>query len=137
MVKHRPTLNVNKVSAHYAKKDKVPIKYVCTTSLTPRGIPVDVFFRDTPHPEFGNRYFGVYQKMVDLYITNADMVEDLQFDCIEGPEGWEYSSYVHDFKNVGDNFIDGGRDYTRRGGHEIPPIKTFVVKDGEFVPDFS
>jgi hypothetical protein len=138
MVKHRPITDTQKVSALYTKKDNTPIKYVCTTSIQPRGVPMDVFYRDTPHPEFGNKYFGIYQNSLGVYmIAGADKVEDLTFDCIEGPEGWEYSSHVHDFKYVGDSFIDGGREYTRMGGNCIPPVKTFRVKDGEFASDFS
>jgi len=130
MVNHKPITDVDKVCKVYSEKDGVPIKYVCTTSLSSRGRSFDVFYRETPHPEFGNRYFGLDGK----YITNGDKVEELTFDCIEGDTGWEYSSYAHDFKYIGDYFIDGGRDYTRVGGRTIPKVTAFKVKDGEFCP---
>ena len=137
-MKHRPMTDTQKVSALYSKKDNTPIKYVCTTSIQTRGVPMDVFYRDTPHPEFGNKYFGIYRNSLGVYmIADADKVEDLKFGCIAGPSGWEYSSHVHDFKYVGESFIDGGRDYTRMGGASIPPVKTFVVRSGEFVSDIS
>ena len=133
MVNHRPLTDIDKVCRVYSEKDGVPIEYVCTTSLEPRGRPFDIFYRETPHPEFGNHYFGLDGK----WITNADRVEDYTFDCIEGSSGWFYSRHVHDFVAEGDLAIDGGREYTRRLGSMLPEVKQFVVKDGEFVPDNS
>jgi hypothetical protein len=137
MVKHSPILNVEGVCEYYSAKDGVPIKYVCTTSLTPRGRAYDIFFRDTPHPQFGNRYFGLFKENDGGYITGADSVEELTFHCIEGKDGWEYSSHVHDFKYVGDNYIDGGRSYTRLGGNTMPRVKSYVVHDGRFVVEMA
>lgn len=133
MVKHRPLTNTEKVCKVYSEKDGVPIKYVCTTSLEPRGRPFDIFYRDTPHPDFGNHYFGTD----GVFIVNGDRVEDYVFECIEGPGGWEYSRHVHDFITVGDGAIDGGREYTRRLGSVIPEVKQFVVRDGAFVENNS
>ena len=129
MVNHRPITNTTEVEKVYSEKDGVSVKYVCTTSLTPRGRPFDVFFRETPHPEFGNRYFGIDGQ----WITNGDKVEDFIFECIEGVEGWFYSSHVHDFVTEGDLAIDGGREYTRRLGSVLPDVKQFHVRDGVFL----
>jgi hypothetical protein len=60
MIKHYPQFDTKKVIKHYEEKDNVPITYICTTDLRVSDHPVDVFFRESPHPEFGNRYFGLY-----------------------------------------------------------------------------
>lgn len=135
MVNHDPIKDVDIVCSLYSKKDGVPITYVCTTSLPHTKSPCDIFFRETPHPEFGNRYFGLYQGYSNLFITNADNVEELTFDTIRGDAGYEYSRHRHDFCSVpGAGFIDGGRDYTRVGGDPIPEVVQFKVKDGKFCP---
>lgn len=129
-INHNPILDTDKIVDHYTKKDGVDIKYVCTTDLRNSDMPVDIFYRDTPHPEFGNRYFGLFVGVFsgDLMITNADMVEDLEFGMIEVDGEYYYSRSHHDYKVVGDKMIDGGRQYIRSsGGAEV-----FRVKDGEF-----
>ena len=140
---HRPIFDAVLVSQHYSEKDKVPVKYVCTTSLTGRGAMVDVFYRSTPHPEFGNKYFGLYWAEVgpqmQLMIAGADSVEELQFDMVQDSEGhYHYSRYVHDYHTVvvgtGSGVaIDGGREYTKTVGG--PDLSGFKVKDGEFYVD--
>ena len=99
---------------------------------------MDIFYRETPHPDFGNRYFGLYRNQhfaADgmIMITNADKIEDVEFGMLEGPDGWEYSQHRHDFRYVGACAIDGGRAYIRRVGDLSVPVKCFVVKDGKFV----
>jgi hypothetical protein len=59
-VMHNPLFDTDKVCKHYSEKDGVPIKYVCTSALGDEAQAMDIFYRDTPHPEFGNRYFGLY-----------------------------------------------------------------------------
>lgn len=131
-VKHFPIFGKENVIEYYSKKDGVPIRYVCTTELKPYGTIFDVFYRDTPHPEFGNRYFGIGYHNGSLVITDADNVEQLSFCCIGDGNGfWTYSRGTHHFKNFGDNAIDGGRSYTRIVGNLDTKVKTFVVKDGE------
>ena len=58
-IKHDPIMNIKKAEEHYSEQDGVPVQYVCTTDLQRSDSPFDIFFRDTPHPEFGNRYFGL------------------------------------------------------------------------------
>jgi hypothetical protein len=123
------------IIAHYSEKDGVDIKYICTTDLNASDVPVDVFYRSTPHPQFGNRYFGLYHcNMRDsLMITNADVVEDFSFGMIQDKDGqWYYSSSHHDCVMIEDKMIDGGRVYNRGWGYSI-----FKIKDGEFVEDMS
>lgn len=54
---------------------------------------------------------------------------------VEGPDGYEYSQHRHDFRQVGDVAIDGGRAYTRMVGNIAKPVQRFKVKDGEFIED--
>lgn len=132
-IKHYPINNVNKIIELYEEKDGVPIHYVCTTDITISDVPVDVFFRETPHPEFGNRYFGLYQDPYTgkLMITNAEIVETFEFGMVVNDDGdWEYSQSHHDYKQFKNGaMIDGGREYIRSSGHH----SVYKLKDGEFV----
>jgi hypothetical protein len=135
-IKHHPYMDPDKACAVYSKKDGVPIKYVCTTGYGHEAMARDVFFRDTPHPEFGNRYFHLFWDNGNLYIGNADRIESEVFDMILGEEGWEYSQHRHDYRTVGANSIDGGRAYRRVGwqsGSVPVAVEMMVVRDGEFV----
>ena len=130
-IQHEPLFDVEKVTAHYTEKDGVPVKYVCTTDLRASDVPVDVYYRETPHPEFGNHYFGLYHDHVrgGLMFTNADVVESLEFGMIEVDGKYYYSASHHDYKVVEGKMIDGGRAYIRSsGGAEV-----FQVKNGKFI----
>lgn len=131
-VSHNPILNTNWVADYCSKRDGVPVKYVCTTALDSSATAQDVFYRSTPHPEFGNRYFGMYvSPNTFTYIGNADRIEDLEFGMILDENGmWHYSSHRHDYKSFGKKCIDGGRAYIRGWGFEM-----FKVKDGKFVEE--
>ena len=135
MIKHRPLFGTKMLEEHYSKKDGVPVSYVCTTALELYGTKaVDVFFRETPHPEFDNRYFGIFLQDDKPMITNADKVESLIFEMIEVNGEWHYSTHRWDFYTVGDVCIDGGRAYLRLvGNFADKKRKTFKVKDGVFV----
>jgi len=134
-INHQPTFDIDRVIKIYQKKDGVPIKYVCSTSLNTEGaMAADVFYRETPHPEFGNRYFGLYFSGGLEYITNADKVEELEFDVVQvGNKGF-YSRHRHDFVQTGPVAIDGGRAYLRLIGNNLSdyPIRKYKVKDGQF-----
>lgn len=138
-VRHYPRFDTKKVEQLYTEKDAVPVTYVCTTGRENDTYARDIFYRETPHPKFGNRYFGLhygtYPTLDDkpaLYIADADWVEDLTFAMIQS-EGWYYySSHRHDMVNTAVGFIDGGRAYTRVGGNPIPNVETFVVRNGQF-----
>ena len=141
-IKLSPILDTEKVCKHYSEKDGVPVKYVCTSAPNEHAIyAADIFYRETPHPEFGNRYFGIYHATgygaalePQIMITNADMIEDLEFGMVEGPEGWEYSQHRHDYRQVGNCAVDGGRAYFRRvGGDLSAPAKYMKIVDGKFV----
>ena len=131
-IKHFPIFDTEAVIEHYKSEGA---KYVCTTELKAYGIPVDVFYRPTPHPVYGNRYFGLYRDDFSnsVYICNADAVENLDFCVIDNGKGeWTYSQYTHDFLSWGENYIDGGRAYTRVGGNVLNRVKSLRIVDGEF-----
>lgn len=132
---HESLFDTDKIAEHYSEKDNVEVKYVCTSALGAQDFAVDVFYRPTPHPEFGNRYFGIYRNMyaagAQIMITNADKIESLDFGMIEDSEGnLHYSAHRHDYKVVDNgNMIDGGRAYVRTN----TSTKAYRVKDGELV----
>jgi len=137
-IQHRPIFNTQKVIEHYSEKDGVDIKYVCTSALGDEARAMDIFYRETPHPEFGNHYFGLWWSRPigargQLMITNADKIEDVEFGMKEYEGEWHYSQHRHDFYTVGDVSLDGGRAYFRCVGNVNSPTKWLVVKDGEFV----
>ena len=130
-IQHKPLFDTAKVEEVYTEKDGVEVKYVCTTDLNASDVPVDVFYRPTPHPQFGNRYFGLYYDHIrdHMMITNADIVESLEFGMIEDQGKYYYSQSHHDYKVVEGKMIDGGRQYIRSsGGAEV-----FKIQDGVFV----
>lgn len=134
MINHAPIFNVEKVEEHYSKKDGVPVKYVCTSSPNLHGTtPADIFYRETPHPKFGNKYFGLFKDSIteNLMITNADELEGAEFVMIQDRDGkYWYSSHRHDCLFVDGGMIDGGRSYVRTNGCET---SLFKIENGELV----
>jgi len=132
-IQHNPIYNSDLVIKHYSERDGVPIKYICTSALGNEEFAMDIFYRETPHPEFGNRYFGLYMNRFteQVMITNADAIEGKEFAMVEDLNGdLVYSQHRHDFRMMKNgNMIDGGRAYVRANGM----IRSFEVKDGEFV----
>ena len=101
MIKHESLFDTQKVCELFSKKDGVPITYVCTSALGDEVQAMDIFFRETAHPEFGNRYFGIYYHpmSVNLVVTNADRIESVEFGLIEDDAGdLQYSAHRHDYK---------------------------------------
>ena len=134
-IQHSPLFDTAKVEALYTEKDGVEVKYVCTTAVQQHAeFAADVFYRATPHPQFGNRYFALYHNLYAddavVMITNADQVENFEFGMIEDADGkYYYSQHRHDYKVIGDKMIDGGRSYIRSGGR----VDVFKIQDGKFV----
>ena len=134
-IKHSPMLDPKRVCKLYSEKDGVDVKYVCTSAIQEHAsFAADVFYRETPHPQFGNRYFALYRNPysdnAEIMVTNADKIEDLAFCMVEGPEGWEYSQHRHDYRQVGNGAVDGGRSYFRLSSVSAKYMK---IVDGEFV----
>jgi hypothetical protein len=145
-IHHEPLFDTAKVEQLYTEKDGVEVKYVCTSAPNEHATyAADIFYRETPHPEFGNRYFGLYRNPYfavgdgphfadgTVMIANADPIEGLEFGMVEGPEGWEYSQHRHDYRPVGDCAVDGGRAYFKRAGDLSVPAKFMKIVDGKFV----
>ena len=131
-IQHSTLFDTAKVEAHYTEKDGADVKYVCTSALGSQDFATDVFYRPTPHPEFGNKYFGLYHDHMrgHMMITNADQIESLEFGMIESKGKYYYSQHRHDYKVIDDKMIDGGRAYIRSGAHDVD---VFKIQDGEFV----
>jgi hypothetical protein len=134
-INHNPVLDTTRAEEIYSKKDGVPVKYVCT-SAKGQGVRYDdVFYRETPHPEFGNRYFALHRDdlwdgVTTVRIYDADWIEDETFGMFEHEGTWYYSRGRHDYVSNGSGVIDGGRAYVRGSLN----VKLFKVKDGEFIP---
>ena len=137
-INHRPIFNTQNICEIYSEKDGVPVTYVCTTALDDGTQAMDVYYRETPHPEFGNRYFGLYwsdaleRNLAHVMICNADKVEELFFEMVEANGQWQYSQHRHDFYSVGNVTIDGGRAYMKLMGNIHAPRSTMKVLNGEF-----
>ena len=135
-IHHSPIQDIEKIIEHYERKDGVSITYVCTSDLRASDVPVDIFYRSTPHPDFGNRYFGIFWDSIrnSVMICNADIIEDLEFPMIVGPDGrYYYSQSHHDYVSFDNgSVIDGGRVYARGHGYEF-----YKVKNGEFIKDYG
>lgn len=133
-IHHESLFDTQKICEHYTEKDGVPVTYVCTSAIGNEAQAMDIFFRQTPHPEFGNRYFGLYRNAMsgNLMITNADQIESVEFGLIKDDAGdLQYSAHRHDFKMFDNgNMIDGGRAYIKSSRCEI---KHYVVRDGKMV----
>lgn len=134
-IKHPSLFDTARVEELYTQKDGVEVKYVCTSDLKASDVPMDIFYRDTPHPEFGNKYFGLFRNPDPasdgtLMITNADKVEEYEFGMIKDKDDkWYYSSSHHDCLFIDGKMIDGGRAYIRSTGLD----GVFKVRNGEFV----
>ena len=136
-IKHKPQFNIDKVTAHYSKKDGVPVHYVCTSDLDESDRPIDIYYRDTPHPDYNNFYFGLYADEEDrMMICKADSIEKYQFGLISEPDKdeWVYSQCHHDSVEIDSGFIGGGRRYIKRGGNlDTQEFVVRKVKDGEII----
>lgn len=141
-IQHNPIFDTERVCELYSSKDGVPVKYVCTSAPNEHAsYAADIFYRETPHPEFGNRYFGLYYNMVDTrvtqhpqaMITNCDGIENLDFEMVDVDGTLHYSQHRHDFRSVDDVSIDGGRAYIRLVGNISRPRKSLKIKNGEFI----
>lgn len=130
-IKHYPLFNTEDVCKHYSEKDGVEVTYVCTTDLNASDVPVDVYYRGTPHPQYGNRYFGLYYdtRRDATMICAADIVEQFEFGMVENDHGeLEYSQSHHDYKHFDNGqMIDGGRVYIRSSG----VAEVYKVKNGQ------
>ena len=134
-IKHNPIFDTEKVEKLYSEKDGVSVKYVCTSSANMGTVSYDIFYRETPHPDFGNRYFGLFKNQdKQIMITNADTIENLDFDMVKVKDEWHYSQDRWDYRQVADDLaIDGGRAYLKMAGNfKDYETGSFKVIDGKF-----
>ena len=141
-INHRPIFDTKRAEQLYSEKDGVPVTYVCTSALGNEAQAMDIFYREIPHPEFGNRYFGLYRNPDPasdgtVMITNADKIEDAEFGMVEVDDRLHYSQHRHDFYSVGEVSLDGGRAYFRRVGDMSIPATFMKISDGKFVLENS
>ena len=129
-IQHEPLFDTAKVEELYGRKDGCEVRYVCTSDLNASDVPCDIFYRAEPHPDFGNRYFGLYWDSVRncTMITNADVIESLEFGMIEVDGKYYYSQSHHDYKVVEGKMIDGGRAYIKSSGGTT----VMRITDGKF-----
>jgi len=134
MIKHYPILNIKDIEKHYTEKDGVLIKYVCTSSINSGAtFAYDIFYRNSPHPKFGNRYFGISVINKIAYITNADSIEGLDFYMIkDNNDDYHYSQHRHHCIDVDGFILDGGRAYCRTSAMSAK-IELFKIKNGNFI----
>ena len=106
----------------------------------------DFYYVPDPDVSKGHsNYFAVYVRDEKVYITNGKHVEKLVCTvCIMHDGSYLYPRFQHDFRSVGDFFVDGGswvqsNDFPgyvtmwgRRGGDNIPQSFSMTIKDGEF-----
>ena len=138
MIKHEPLFDTDKICKIYSEKDGVPVTYVCTSARGHEAQAMDIYYRDTPHPEFGNKYFGIYYHHLsgNPMITNADKIEQAEFGLVDDDDGnLQYSAHRHDYKQFENgNMIDGGRSYIKSS---MCPVHMHVVRDGKMVKEME
>ena len=109
-IQHDPIFNTRKAEQLYTEK-------------------ADIFYRETPHPEFGNYYFGLLRHYGQTLVTDADIVESFEFGMINIEGKYYYSQSHHDYKEIDGQMIDGGRQYIRSSG----AVHLFKIQEGRFV----
>lgn len=140
-------LKVKHRSSHPFKLDVVAEKYpgsIYVGEFAPKlkgggfaDIPEAVFWQPEAHPQ-GSNYFGLYVDPMSgkPYIRDALPDIDGEFEGILDEEGnLMYSAFQHDFQKFSDDgvFVDGGREYTRIGGKEMPTVVKFKIVGTDFV----
>lgn len=69
----------------------------------------DVFYEPNPRIDLGHsHYFSIYSTVGGVFITGANHVENLMLTVYETDNDYIYARYQHDYRNFGQNSIDGG-----------------------------
>lgn len=131
-------IDVVKAAAHYNAK------YVMDTCVKDSGGgwvgPVALFYQDTAHEVSKSHYFalrvghgrGDEHEAPRVWIMNGQSAVEHTYEGLVLDGEVYHSRYVHDFRAVGPDFIDGGLEYTRLVGLTLPIVK-FKIVDGEAV----
>jgi hypothetical protein len=100
--------------------------------------PVAIFYTEKAHPD-GSNYFGVFFRDGMPYITDGISAVQGTFQGVYDTrdEVIEYSRYRHDYRDCGQFFVDGGRDYLHWGAlnPDVCKTATFRVINGEVIID--
>ncbi len=112
-------------------------KYVCESPLIGANrvwstFPAAIFYTEEAHPQ-GSHYMGLYFDGDHFYVTDGGPSVTDDWSGLQVGEEVIYSRYRHDYRTLGEAFIDGGKDYTRWGGGT--PVTLRVVKDQLVVVD--
>ncbi len=100
--------------------------------------PCAIFYQPTPNVSLGHtHYFGLFERNDTLYITKGDSAFSEPITGIVGSDGEVlYSRFRHDFRTLrsdSSTFIDGGRDYVRRGGNLSTPVVSLLIDKDKLV----
>ena len=93
----------------------------------------DVYYQETPPVEGYSKYFALIMQGGSAFITSGASAVDGIINGVVADDGEIiYSRYRHDYRTStdGTTWIDGGRDYIRRGMHGRGVALKIV--DGEF-----
>ncbi len=115
---HSPVGDVKALEKFYSEKDGVPCTYVLTT-CNPQDKSrrmydmYDIFYRETPHPVFGNKYFGISSSG---YICNGDFVAGMPVSLIEANKKYFYGQAARTLKAAGVDTSNTIRTVVQDGG---------------------
>ena len=92
--------------------------------------PAAIFYTDQAHPH-GSNYFAMYihPERNDLMITNGISATEPIYCGLKIGDNVIYSRYRHDYRERGNSFVDGGRDYFRYSGPQENVVKFKINKD--------
>jgi len=81
--------------------------------------PAAIFYQPDPNRDLGHtNYMGVFERYGHIYLTCGDSAFSGPIIGVVADDGEiVYSRFRHDYRTSSDGsvFIDGGRDYVRRG----------------------
>lgn len=92
--------------------------------------PAAIFYTETPHPH-GSNYFAMYYHPEREHFMICDGLTSTKpvYCGLKVGNDVIYSRYRHDYRERGNSFVDGGRDYFRYSGPQENVVKFKIVKD--------
>jgi hypothetical protein len=91
--------------------------------------PAAIFYTKKKHKISKSNYFAIFRSSDGLIICNGQSATTEPVTGLTDGYNVVYSHHVHDYRELGNNAIDGGRDYIRVIGNDPQLIKLKVVKD--------
>lgn len=127
-------MKINKESSFLNEKaikkieEQYNAKYVLESCIKNKNggwcdFPAAIFYTPEPHPE-GSNYFAIFldPQRTSLMISNGFTATVPTYTGTLVEDEVLYSRYRHDFRSVGETFVDGGRDYFRTSS----PVENWV-----------